>query len=73
LSTGPSRSDGQRGASSDGGEGVTLDRATLREVARLLAKRLDEVVAYGAGGCPTCRDAEARAFLARLGGFGEGA
>jgi hypothetical protein len=50
---------------------VTLDPATVREVARLLAKRLDEVVTYGAGGCPTCKDAEARAFLSRLSGFGK--
>ena len=55
----------------DGGDGVMLDAATLDEVARLLAKRLDEVVAYGAGGCPTCKDAEARAFLARLQGLRE--
>ncbi|HJW74345.1 MAG TPA: hypothetical protein VJ787_01570 [Thermoleophilia bacterium] len=40
--------------------------ATLRELARLLAKRLDEVKTYGAGGCPTCHNAEAYAFLAQL-------
>jgi hypothetical protein len=45
---------------------VRLDHATVEEVARLLAKRLDEVKVYGAGGCPTCHDAEARAFLAQL-------
>lgn len=45
---------------------VPLDPAAVRELVRLLAKRLDEVMAYGAGGCPTCRDAEARAFLAQL-------
>lgn len=45
---------------------VPLDPATLRELARMLAKRLDEVKIYGAGGCPTCRDAEANAFLAQL-------
>jgi hypothetical protein len=39
-------------------------------VARLLAKHLDEVVVYGAGGCPTCTDAEAPAILAQLRGLG---
>ena len=51
---------------------VPLDPATLREVARLLAMRLDEVKVYGAGGCPTCHDAEAQAFLERLRKLGEG-
>lgn len=45
---------------------VRLDHATIDEVARLLAKRLDEVKVYGAGGCPTCHDAEAQAFLPQL-------
>lgn len=45
---------------------VRLDHATLHELARLLAKRLDEVKVYGAGGCPTCHDAEAQAFVATL-------
>jgi len=31
-----------------------------------LEKRLESVAAYNHGGCPTCRDAEARAFLAKL-------
>jgi hypothetical protein len=45
---------------------IQLDHATVQEVARLLAKRLDEVRVYGAGGCPRCHDAEAQAFLAQL-------
>ncbi len=45
---------------------VTIDVRTVQELARLLAKRLDEVETYGAGGCPTCHDAEARAFLEKL-------
>ncbi|GEJ56599.1 hypothetical protein [Anaeromyxobacter diazotrophicus] len=49
-----------------------LDRATVLEIIRLLAKRLDEVKVYGAGGCPTCRDAEAGAFLAALRKLGDG-
>jgi len=31
-----------------------------------LEKRLESVAAYNHGGCPKCRDAEARAFLAKL-------
>ncbi len=42
-----------------------LDRNTLRELARVLAERLQQVDTYG-GSCPTCREAEARAFLAKL-------
>jgi hypothetical protein len=38
----------------------------MEKAADALAKRLSEVAAYNHGGCPTCRDAEARAFLARL-------
>jgi len=43
-----------------------LDAATLCWIVRLPDKRLDAVVANEAGGCPTCKDAEARAFLGRL-------
>jgi hypothetical protein len=45
---------------------VLLDPATVRELARLLAERLDAVKRYGTGGCPTCHEAEAHAFLAQL-------
>ena len=45
---------------------VPLDPVTVRELARVLAKRIDDVTTYGAGGCAACHDAEARAFLAQL-------
>ena len=44
---------------------VPLDPGTLRELERLRAERLDTLGAYGPG-CPSCRDGEAHAFLARL-------
>jgi hypothetical protein len=34
--------------------------------AAALEKRLTDVAAFNNGGCRTCRDAEARAFLAKL-------
>lgn len=40
-----------------------LDVATLRHVAMLLEDRLQAVVTYGAGGCPTCHDAELRSAI----------
>ncbi len=43
---------------------LDLDRATLRELTRVLAERLAQLDAFG-GKCPTCNEAEARAFLAR--------
>ena len=36
------------------------------KAASALEKRLESIAAYSHGGCPKCRDAEARAFLARL-------
>jgi hypothetical protein len=32
----------------------------------LLEERIRAVEVYGAGGCPTCHEAEARAFLFKL-------
>lgn len=42
-----------------------LDKPTVRELARLLEERLRVVETYG-GRCPSCREAEAHAFLAKL-------
>lgn len=42
-----------------------LDPATLRELERRLAARLDALRTYGPG-CQGCHDAEAHAFLAQL-------
>ncbi len=46
-------------------EPLELDRRTVAELARVLAERLGQVDAFG-GSCPTCHEAEARAFLARV-------
>lgn len=43
-----------------------LDPATLRHAMSRLEARLDAVVTYGAGGCPTCHDAELRSAIALL-------
>lgn len=42
------------------------DPATLAHVIRLLEDRLQAVSTYGAGGCPTCHDAELRGAIATL-------
>jgi hypothetical protein len=42
-----------------------LDQATVRELVRQLEARLEAVDLNG-GRCPSCRDAEAHALLARL-------
>ena len=47
-------------------EPLLLDPNTVREVARRLEERLRVVEIYGAGGCPTCHDGEARSFAVRL-------
>lgn len=39
---------------------------TLHALARELAERIRSAEDHRAGGCPTCRDGEARAFLAHL-------
>jgi hypothetical protein len=43
-----------------------LDPTTLEQVIHLLTTRLDAVVTYGAGGCPTCHDAELRSAIAKV-------
>jgi hypothetical protein len=40
-----------------------LDVVTLAHVEKLLTERLDAVVVYGAGGCPTCHDGELRGAI----------
>ena len=47
-------------------EQAPLDAATLRHVAKLLEDRLQAVVTYGAGGCPSCHDAELRGAITTL-------
>jgi hypothetical protein len=37
-----------------------------RKAADALEKRLSAVAAFNRGGCPQCKDGEARAFLAKL-------
>lgn len=43
-----------------------LDSATLLLVAKLLEDRLQAVVTYGAGGCPSCHDAELRGAITTI-------
>jgi hypothetical protein len=43
-----------------------IDRATVEHVLELLEKRLEAVATYGAGGCPTCHDAELRGAILLL-------
>jgi len=43
-----------------------LDPASLLHATARLEARLDAVVTYGAGGCPTCHDAELRSAIALL-------
>lgn len=43
-----------------------LDGPTLAFAIEKLEERLRAVEVYGAGGCPTCHDAELRGALARL-------
>jgi hypothetical protein len=44
----------------------SIDRATVEHVLELLEKRLEAVATYGAGGCPTCHDAELRGAILLL-------
>ncbi len=48
-------------------EPLELDRRTVAELARVLAERLQQVDIYG-GKC-ACRNAEAKAFLAKMRGI----
>jgi hypothetical protein len=43
-----------------------LDRPTIEYAVAVLEERLRAVEAYGAGGCPTCHDAEMRGAIAKL-------
>jgi len=43
-----------------------VDAPTLLHAAGVLEERLKAVVAYGAGGCPTCHDSELRAAIVKL-------
>ncbi|MBK9517972.1 MAG: hypothetical protein IPO09_11550 [Anaeromyxobacter sp.] len=45
---------------------VRLDHPTLEHAILQLEARLQAVVTYGAGGCPTCHDAELRGGIAIL-------
>jgi len=43
-----------------------IDPTTLKHVVQLLRERAAAVETYGAGGCPTCHDAELRGAIAML-------
>lgn len=49
--------------------GPTFDRATLEHAIAALEQRLHVVATYGAGGCPTCHDAELRGAIVLLRGL----
>jgi len=42
---------------------LVLDQPTLRFAIARLEERLEAVVTYGAGGCPTCHDGELRGAI----------
>lgn len=42
------------------------DPTTLQHVIKLLEARLEALSTYGAGGCPTCHDAELRGAIVSL-------
>jgi hypothetical protein len=46
--------------------GVRVDRATIEHAISALERRLHVVATYGAGGCPTCHDAELRGAIVLL-------
>jgi hypothetical protein len=43
-----------------------LDSETLKYAVDVLTDRLRAVETYGAGGCPSCHDAELRGAIAKL-------
>jgi len=43
-----------------------FDLPTLQHAIQLLESRLQAVVDYGSGGCPSCHDAELRGAIATL-------
>jgi hypothetical protein len=43
-----------------------IDHPTVEHVLKLLEARLEAVATYGAGGCPTCHDAELRGAILLL-------
>jgi hypothetical protein len=47
-------------------DAAALHGPTLRVAIRKLEYRLNAVATYGAGGCPTCHDAELRSAIAML-------
>ncbi len=47
-------------------DAARLHAPTLQAAINKLQDRLDAVVTYGAGGCPTCHDAELRGAIAIL-------
>lgn len=47
-------------------DAAALHGPTLRAAIKKLEDRLDALVTYGAGGCPTCHDAELRSAIATL-------
>ena len=46
-----------------------LHLETVEALLRLLEERIHVVEIYGAGGCPTCHEGEARGFAFRLRGL----
>jgi hypothetical protein len=45
---------------------TALDFPTLQHAIQKLEERLQAVVTYGSGGCPSCHDAELRGAIATL-------
>lgn len=47
-------------------DATRLDVSTVRELARMLEKRIGAVEAFADGGCPVCHEAQARRFVVQL-------